>query len=627
MKQALLFFVSFAFCVFTATAVTAGAPAGLKQAANACDNKDDWDVRIAGCTQLLNMKLPAKVRAIAFKQRGEGYLAKHQPDQALPDLDQSARLDSNVAETYTDLASAYMFLGPDDQVIENANKAIRIDPRNEKAYSALAQAYKAKGDYDRAMTAVDTALRFSRNPGWLYAVRADLWLKKKQYDFALTDADTFVRLEAKNGGSYAVRCDVWSERSEFENAIADCSKAIELGIPKLANKSSGYHDRGAVYFRKGDLDQAMSDFNEALRLDPLNAAAFAERADIWRSKGDLERAIKDLDQSIRLSPNLAKAYAVRGMLYEASGDLEKARKDFTAAIERPNVTRSKGYAQQFIDDSTREKETAKARLKALSEAGGPAPESTPPEKAAASGVGRRVALVMGNGSYRNVPALSNPTNDAKAIAKNLRDMGFEVIERTDLDSAGMKSSIATFIRATSTAHLALMFYAGHGMQIDGKNYLVPIDVRLDGTGDITSEMPDLDSILAGLDDRIRTNVIILDACRDNPMAQKAVQVAGASRSVAVRSGLAAPSGLGAGATLGAGTLLAFATAPGQVALDGEGQNSPFSSSLSRHISTQGLEVQQMLTRVRAEVVAATKSKQVPWSNSSLLGEVYLTKGN
>ena len=107
------------------------------------------------------------------------------------------------------------------------------------------------------------------------------------------------------------------------------------------------------------------------------------------------------------------------------------------------------------------------------------------------------------------------------------------------------------------------------------------------------------------------------------MAQKGAQVASADRSVTIGSGLAAPSGLGAGATLGAGTLLVFATSPGKVALDGEGGHSPFTEALTRHISTTGLEVQQMLTRVRADVVAATKNKQVPWSNSSLLGEVFL----
>jgi uncharacterized caspase-like protein len=199
--------------------------------------------------------------------------------------------------------------------------------------------------------------------------------------------------------------------------------------------------------------------------------------------------------------------------------------------------------------------------------------------------------------------------------------GFVVSEGIDLDRAAMQKTTRDFLREAARAQVAVVYYAGHGVQIDGRNYLVPVDVRLQAVGSMTEAMIDMDTILAGLDDQVRTNILILDACRNNPVAPQ-VASAGPSRAVEA-GGLAAPAALGPGATLGAGTLIAFATAPGQVALDGEGANSPFSAALSRHIGTPGIEVQQMLTRVRAEVVAATKAKQVPWSNSSLLGEVYL----
>jgi uncharacterized caspase-like protein len=188
----------------------------------------------------------------------------------------------------------------------------------------------------------------------------------------------------------------------------------------------------------------------------------------------------------------------------------------------------------------------------------------------------------------------------------------------------MQKMTRDFLREATRAQLALVYYAGHGVQIGGRNYLVPVDVRLDGGGNVTEAMIDMDTILAGLDDQVRTNILIFDACRNNPLEPQTAS-AGANRGIAAGAGLAAPSSLASGATLGAGTLIAFATAPGQVALDGEGDNSPFSAALSRHIGTPGLEVQQMLTRVRAEVVAATRNKQVPWSNSSLLGEVYLAE--
>ena len=190
----------------------------------------------------------------------------------------------------------------------------------------------------------------------------------------------------------------------------------------------------------------------------------------------------------------------------------------------------------------------------------------------------------------------------------------------------MQAMIRDFLRNAARAQVAVVYYAGHGVQVDGRNFLAPVDINFQAGSGMTDTMMDMDTIMAGLDDQVRTNILILDACRNNPMAPK-VASAGPVRGIEAGSGLAAPATLGAGATQGAGTLIAFAfaTAPGQVALDGEGANSPFSAALTRHIGTPGLEVQQMLTRVRAEVVAATNGRQVPWSNSSLLGEVYLAE--
>jgi len=169
-----------------------------------------------------------------------------------------------------------------------------------------------------------------------------------------------------------------------------------------------------------------------------------------------------------------------------------------------------------------------------------------------------------------------------------------------------------------------VYYAGHGVQIAGSNYLIPVDVNMQPGHAVTEGMVDMDTILAGLNDQVRTNILILDACRNNPLEPHAASNE-PNRAIGAGAGLAAPASIGSGVTHGAGTLIAFATAPGQVALDGEGANSPFSAALSRQIGTPGLEVQQMLTRVRAEVVATTRNRQVPWSNSSLLGEVFLAE--
>jgi uncharacterized caspase-like protein len=142
----------------------------------------------------------------------------------------------------------------------------------------------------------------------------------------------------------------------------------------------------------------------------------------------------------------------------------------------------------------------------------------------------------------------------------------------------------------------LIFYAGHGVQIDGENYLLPVDVRPDSGAQLKATTISLNTVLSGLDDRVRTTIVILDACRDNPLAPQAATPAVAGRSLTLGPGLAQPGDPGHAAAPGAGTLLAFATAPGQVALDGDATNSPFSAALIRHIGTRSVEIQTVLTR-------------------------------
>jgi hypothetical protein len=235
----------------------------------------------------------------------------------------------------------------------------------------------------------------------------------------------------------------------------------------------------------------------------------------------------------------------------------------------------------------------------------------------AAGAQDRVALVIGNSKYVNVNVLANAANDARVTARALRDIGFAVTDGYDLPRDGMERQIREFLRKSETARVRLFYYAGHGLQVDGRNYLVPVNTKLESANDLSFETIALDTILESLDSTSRTNIIILDACRNNPFAQTFASRYGAGRSVTVQPGLAGY------ANLGAGMLIAFSTAPGAVALDGAGANSPFTEALARHLRTPGLEVRQMLTRVRADVANGTSGKQIPWDNSALLGDVYL----
>lgn len=533
---------------------------------------------------------------------------------------------------------------PADQQIDACNKIVALKVFSGEKLATIyfwrAVGWNKKGNYSQAITDATEALRLKPDIA-LYNLRGSAYYDKGEYDIAIADFNDALRIGPPSGIIHHNRGNAFRSKGDYAKAIADYDAAINLG-PKDAFT---YQNRGSAKQALGDLDGALADINEAIRINPTLPSPLNNRTVIWRAKGDFDRAIADGTEAIRLAKAkapvnvmtppgsvLISAYVQRGLAYEAKGDHEHAREDFKATLE--GVAADAG--------SKANQATAKVRLSLLSDpaapalptpraapgtpfATGPKAASAPPPAAAGAGfAGRRVALVIGNGAYAHVKALPNPPNDARSIAKSLRDIGFTVSEGIDLDRAAMQKTTRDFLREAARAQVAVVYYAGHGVQIDGRNYLVPVDVSLQAGTRMTDAMIDMDTILAGLDDQVRTNILILDACRNNPLEPQ-VASAGVNRAIEAGSGLAAPAALGAGATLGAGTLIAFATAPGQVAHDGEGANSPFSAALSRHIGTSGLEVQQMLTRVRTEVVAATKAKQVPWSNSSLLGEVYLAE--
>ena len=230
---------------------------------------------------------------------------------------------------------------------------------------------------------------------------------------------------------------------------------------------------------------------------------------------------------------------------------------------------------------------------------------------------RRVAFVVGNGAYKNVAQLPNPPVDAKAMAGVLRNVGFEVVEGTNLTRDKMTERLLEFGKKAQGADVAVFFYAGHGIAISGTNYLLPIDA------DIKSEMDvklgaaiNIDLTLDQTMNDAKVKLVFLDACRDNPFAAK-IKSNSATRSVSVQSGLAEMKS-------GEGTLIAFATGPGQTALDGqEGTNSPFTRALMANITTPGVEIQQAMTQVRAQVNEETNKGQLPWGHTNLIGSVYL----
>lgn len=232
---------------------------------------------------------------------------------------------------------------------------------------------------------------------------------------------------------------------------------------------------------------------------------------------------------------------------------------------------------------------------------------------------KRVAFVVGNGAYRNVAALPNPAIDAKSMARLLRNVGFEVVEGTNLTRDRMTEKLLDFGKKAEGADVALFFYAGHGIAVNGTNYLLPVDSDLKSEMDVKlGAAINVDVTLEQTMNDAKVKLVFLDACRDNPFAAK-IRSARATRSANVQTGLAEMKS-------GEGTLIAFATGPGQTALDGEaGTNSPFTRALMANIATPGIEIQQAMTRVRAQVNEETGKNQLPWGHTNLTGTVYLNQ--
>lgn len=231
-------------------------------------------------------------------------------------------------------------------------------------------------------------------------------------------------------------------------------------------------------------------------------------------------------------------------------------------------------------------------------------------KSTDSGVPKRVALVIGNATYKDAPPLRNSVNDARSMSSALNGLGFEVIEVTDAPQKEINRAITLFGSKLNSNTIALFYYAGHGIQVKGKNYIIPVDAQIATEAAVASESVAVETVLEQLN-ASPVSIIILDACRNNPFERGFRKMGG--------GGLAqmdAPRG----------SFIAYATAPGKTAADGNGKNGLFTQELLRQINEPGLDLEKVFKRVRANVAAKSGDAQVPWDSSSMTGDFYFKPG-
>jgi uncharacterized caspase-like protein len=244
--------------------------------------------------------------------------------------------------------------------------------------------------------------------------------------------------------------------------------------------------------------------------------------------------------------------------------------------------------------------------------GGPAVESVRPSELPAVSQGtpseRRVALVIGNSAYGpEIGALANPSNDAADMAEALEAAGFETMLKLDVDRDEMQRAVIDFGRSLDDGGVGLFYYAGHAVQVDGNNYMIPLGAQIDREDYVPLEAVDINQVLGrmgGADNRL--NIVVLDACRNNPFRSIS---RGVSRGLAQTS---APTG----------TYIAYSAGPGQVAFDGERRNSPYTASLLEMMAQPGLSLEEVFKGVRVKVLASTEDQQTPWTSSSITGDFY-----
>jgi tetratricopeptide (TPR) repeat protein len=471
-----------------------------------------------------------------------------------------------------------------DGAIEVLTSAIELDPDNVGAINVRGVAHEHKGEDDLAMADYNLAIQKRSNFGYAYNNRGTIQLRRSALQSALDDFNLSIKYTPRFLLGWTNRARVRTLMKDYDGAIADFAEAEK--IDPAAQQIAA--NRCITYGLMGKFEQAFADCNGLIEKQPKNIYAINNRADVSMMKGDFDAALKDYNTALQLNPNNVRAHSGRGQIYERRHDLGQARADYRAAA----------YSLTKFDevDVARARAIAQERLAAL----------TPQAPAAAAA--RRVALVIGNGAYKNVHALPNPPRDSKLIASVLKEVGFQtVIAVSDLTRDKFFEALQAFATEAEKADWAVVYYAGHGFEIGGVNYLVPVDAKLAVDRDAETQAVALEQVIAAVGAARKVRLVMLDACRDNPFAPTM------QRTLSLKLVDKGFSNI----EPGAGFMVVYAAKHGETAIDGEGSgDSPFATALAREIKEPRVEIRKLFDIVRDDVWAATRHEQQPFTYGS-----------
>ncbi len=546
--------------------LAATGPASAAGDVDACRNNSAEPVaRLAACERVIaDDRITGPSRAIAFAYRGDTLVKERDYDGAIAAYSAAHEIAPQNANIVNARGIAYSYKGEYERALADYDLSLQLRPTFSSAYNNRGLIFMRRGEFQRALDEFNLALKHASNDQSRYLHhynRGRLHGLLKAYDASLADFAEAQRFNPDNPQVRSYRCLTYIGMNRFDDALADCNAALA--------KSN-------------------------------NVFTLTSRGNAWLGKGNLDAALNDYEAALKINPNYVRAYVGRGQLHEKRRNLAAARADYRMAANSV-------AARRDDIDTTLARALARSRLDALLGTAAPASKALP--SAQPSGP-RKVALIVGNGAYKNVAPLANPPRDARLIASTFRDLGFAAVTvAPDLGRDKFFAALHEFGIEAEKADWAVVYYAGHGMEIGGVNYLIPVDARLKADSDAETQAVALEQVIAAVAGAKKLRLVMLDACRDNPF-EKTMQ-----RTIALKLVNRGFSNI----EPEAGFMVVYAAKHGETALDGDAQNSPFASVLARVIKEPKLEVRKLFDVVRDDVWKATNRTQQPFTYGSLPG--------